>query len=108
VSMGVSYWKIGARSKGLELTQAGADLVEAEVSSGLMDKEALAVPYGNLATMYKGIGNEDQSAHYADLTRDAKSRKSDTTVGIAGNSDRKVRISRRQQSRPSGESAKVR
>lgn len=108
VSMGVSYWKIGARSKGLELTQTGADLVEAEVSSGLIDKEALAVPYGNLATMYKGIGNEDQSAHYADLTRDAKSRKSDATVGIAGNSDRKVRISRRQQSRPSGESAKVR
>ena len=108
VSMGVSYWKIGARSKGLELTQGGADLVEAEVSSGLIDKEALAVPYGNLATMHKGMGNKDQSAHYADLARDAKSRKSDASVSIAGNSDRTLRISRRQQSRTSGESAKVR
>ena len=29
VSMGVSYWSVGERSKGLELTQMGADLVEA-------------------------------------------------------------------------------
>jgi tetratricopeptide (TPR) repeat protein len=153
VSMGVSYWKVGERSKGLELTQMGADLVEAEVANGLLNKEALAVPYGNLATMYKGMGNESQSAHYADLTQNAKPRQSAAPVsvmqnpnpnttsrtadsmrrqiadrqgrssgsgrtqritqtgdrdGVGGSPNRKMRLSRRQQSRTSGENTRVR
>ncbi len=153
VSMGVSYWSVGERSKGLELTQMGADLVEAEVANGLLNKEALVVPYGNLATMYKGMGDESQSAHYADLTQNAKPRQSAAPVnvarnpnrnttsrtadsirrqigdrqgrssgsgrtqritqtgsrdGVGGNPNRKIQISRRQQSRTSGKPTRVR
>jgi hypothetical protein len=65
--MGVSYWHTGNRQRALELTQAGADLVEEAVVGGILPADALAVPYGNLAAMYKAEGEQQPAVRYARL-----------------------------------------
>lgn len=72
VSMGVTYWQLGQRLRALELTEQGTDLVEKAVAGGVLDKDALAVPYGNLATMHKELGNPDEGAKYANLAQNAR------------------------------------
>jgi len=67
VSMGVSYWQTGNRQRALELTQAGADLVEEAVAGGILQPNALEVPYGNLAAMYKAQGEQQPATRYARL-----------------------------------------
>ena len=67
VSMGVSYWQLGNQTRALDLTQTGVSLVEAAVENGVLAKTTLAVPYGNLATMYQQMGEEPNAAKYADL-----------------------------------------
>ena len=58
--MGVSYWQLGNQTHALDLTQTGVGLVEAAVENGVLAKTTLAVPYGNLATMYQQMGEETQ------------------------------------------------
>ncbi len=67
VSMGVSYWESGQQDKAIELTQAGADLMQEGVQSGVMEIAALAVPYGNLAAMHQHMGNGEQAKHFATM-----------------------------------------
>jgi tetratricopeptide (TPR) repeat protein len=67
VSMGVSYWKDGERSRALELTQLGASLVEEAVEAGVLDADTLAVPYGNLASMHRALGNTSEAEKFARL-----------------------------------------
>ncbi len=67
VSMGVSYWYADSRQKALKLTQAGADLMEEAVASGLLPADVLAVPYGNLASMYGAQGEKEPASRYAKL-----------------------------------------
>lgn len=69
VSMAVSYWQQGNRDKAVELTIAGSELMERAVKSGVLDKKALGVPYGNLATMHSKLGNSMESARFAKLAR---------------------------------------
>jgi len=69
VSMGVSYWQLGNQARALDLTQTGVGLVEAAVENGVLAKSTLAVPYGNLATMYQQIGETTNAAKYADLAK---------------------------------------
>jgi tetratricopeptide (TPR) repeat protein len=78
VSMGVTYWQVGQKMRALELTEAGANLVEKAVAGGVLEKDALGVPYGNLATMHRELGNTSQGAKYANLAQNAK-----TTGGAA-------------------------
>jgi len=76
VSMGVSFWNTGQTERAVELTQAGADLVEQAVASGLLLSESLEVPYGNLAAMYQAQGETKSAAKYkrlAHVTPDAGS-----------------------------------
>jgi tetratricopeptide (TPR) repeat protein len=73
VSMGVSYWQLGNQTKALDLTQTGVSIVEAAVESGVLAKSTLAVPYGNLATMYQQMGENTNAAKYADLAKSASS-----------------------------------
>jgi tetratricopeptide (TPR) repeat protein len=63
VSMGVSYWEIGQREKAIELTQRGTGLIEKMVDSGALEASALEIPYTNLATMRRQMGQ----GHEADL-----------------------------------------
>jgi tetratricopeptide (TPR) repeat protein len=69
VSMGVSYWQLGNQTRALDLTQTGVGLVEAAVENGVLAKSTLAVPYGNLATMYQQMGENTNAAKYADLAK---------------------------------------
>lgn len=69
VSMGVTYWQLGNRTRALDLTQNGVNLVEMAVEDGILAKTTLAVPYGNLATMYRNMGEATNAAKYAALTK---------------------------------------
>ena len=72
VSMAVSYWQQDQRDLAVELTTEGARLMERGVASGVLEEPALAVPYGNLATMHRRLGNRDDAAEYGKLARVAK------------------------------------
>ena len=72
VSMAVSYWQQGEKQQALELTELGADLIEKAVAGGVMDQEVLAVPYGNLATMHKLLGNTSEATKYTELEKEAR------------------------------------
>ena len=65
VSMGVSYWETGAKGVAVQLTQAGAELMQSAVQTGSLDLAALSVPYGNLTVMYTELGDQQQAKHYA-------------------------------------------
>ncbi len=73
VSMGVSYWQTGSQTRALDLTQTGVTLVEAAVQGGILGKDTLAVPYGNLATMYEQMGENTNAAKYAELAKSVAS-----------------------------------
>ena len=83
VSMGVSYWQLGNQTHALDLTQTGVGLVEAAVENGVLAKSTLAVPYGNLATMYQQMGEETNAAKYSDLAKSvaAADRSTNAAVG---------------------------
>ncbi len=64
VSMGVSYWEIGDRDRGLELTETGVELIESAVEARFVQKSVLEVPYSNLATMHRQLGQADKAEKY--------------------------------------------
>ena len=64
VSMAVSYWELGRHDRALELTQRGADCIQKAVDAGALDKQALSVPYANLAAIHKHQGNKDRAQEY--------------------------------------------
>ena len=55
VSMGVSYWHVGQRTRAVELTTSGLDMVQQGVDDGLLAESSLAVPEGNLAAMKRAL-----------------------------------------------------
>jgi tetratricopeptide (TPR) repeat protein len=61
VSMGVSYWQIGQREKALEVTQHGTSLIEKVVDGGALEASALEIPYTNLATMRRQMGQAQEA-----------------------------------------------
>jgi tetratricopeptide (TPR) repeat protein len=71
VSMAVSYWSEGEKQRAVELTEAGAALLETGVEAGVADRKTLAVPYGNLATMHKLLGNAVDAERFNKLSQDA-------------------------------------
>ncbi|MHB8898450.1 MAG: tetratricopeptide repeat protein [Thermoguttaceae bacterium] len=64
VSMGVSYWEVGNRDRGLELTETGVKLIEAAVEGQFVQNSVLEVPYSNLATMHRQLGQTDKAEEY--------------------------------------------
>ena len=79
VSMGLSFWEIGAHDKGVRITQTGADLMKQAVESGSLQLQAMAVPYGNLATMHAKLGRSEKSQEYAKLVAKLETVKANTT-----------------------------
>ena len=67
VSMAISYWQVERREDALELGRRGVDLMVAGVDAGQLEERALAVAYGNLATMHAEQGNDEQSRNYAEM-----------------------------------------
>lgn len=67
VSMGVSYWETGQKQKAIQLTEAGAELMQQGVQAGTIDLIAMSVPYGNLAAMHRDNGNQQQANHFSQM-----------------------------------------
>lgn len=84
VSIGVTCWQIGQQTKALEVTRSGTNLVEMAVEDGILAKTSLAVPYGNLATMYNQMGESTNSAKYLELVRSIKGPGSAGETKVAG------------------------
>jgi len=72
VSMAISYWQVARREDAVTLSRRGVDLMVAAVDKSQLDERALAVPYGNLATMYAEQGDEQQSRNYAEMASRAE------------------------------------
>lgn len=104
VSMAVSYWELDERNQAIELTIAGADLMEQAVAGGVLEEPSLAVPYGNLSTMHSKLGNRDESSRFAKLARTAKAVEGETrlTEKLPNNRNRSAR-----QSQPTNRSAQA-
>jgi tetratricopeptide (TPR) repeat protein len=69
VSIGVTCWQLGQQARALELTRAGANLVELAVEDGILARSSLGVPYSNLATMYEQMGETTNAAKYSQLAK---------------------------------------
>ncbi len=67
VSMAVSYWDLKKREEALRLTDQGVKLMEQAAEEGLLAKTALAIPYGNLASMYAQIGDAQSAKKFSEL-----------------------------------------
>lgn len=67
VSMAVSYWELDNRGEALRLTSQGLKLMEQAVADGALDAKALAVPYGNLASIHESMGEYDQAQKYSEM-----------------------------------------
>ncbi len=77
VSMGVSYWELGDHEKAIALTEMGTDVLQRAVVDGSIQPQSLSIPYGNLATMHKNVGHDNDAKAFAEL---AKSLESKTTL----------------------------
>jgi hypothetical protein len=97
VSMGVTFWQQGDRTKALELSVAGTGLIEQAVDAGVLGKDALIVPYGNLATMHKDLGNRNEAARYTRLAHAARSQTAETESAEDTVADRKVASNSQQR-----------
>jgi tetratricopeptide (TPR) repeat protein len=65
VSMGVSYWQTRAQDVAVKLTERGLEIMLAAERVGRLEEAALAVPYGNLATMFEALEDPDRASRYA-------------------------------------------
>ena len=67
VSMGVSYWETRQREKAVELTEHGLKLMQQAVEQGTLQASALTVPYNNLSSMHRQMGQEDRARQFEQL-----------------------------------------
>lgn len=74
VSMGVSYWQADAQDEAVNLTQRGLEIMIRAEREGRLAEEALAVPYGNLSTMYEALEEPDQARRMAERAELLESR----------------------------------
>ncbi|MEM6655288.1 MAG: tetratricopeptide repeat protein [Planctomycetota bacterium] len=72
VSMAVSFWNQDQKDRAVELTISGSELMEQAVQARVLDEKALAIPYGNLATMHRKLGNEQKATEFARMARGAR------------------------------------
>jgi tetratricopeptide (TPR) repeat protein len=71
VSMAVSYWAAGNRDEAMRLTRQGLKMMEQAVQDGTLEEEALRVPFTNLATMHKFLGDDEQAEAYGEMAAKA-------------------------------------
>jgi len=81
VSMGVSYWETGAHRQAMELTQEGLATMQMAVQQGVLDETLLSVPYGNLASMNRQLGYDQEAQEYAKKAQFLESQASHTDEG---------------------------
>lgn len=71
VSMAVSYWSVGQQDLAVKLTEQGAKLMQQGIEEGSLDEGALKVPYDNLATMHRFLGDEASADKFTELAEKA-------------------------------------
>lgn len=64
VSIGVSYWEVGKQQEALRVTARGLQLMEQAVEEEILPAVALSVPYSNLASMHRFLGQEDKAKEF--------------------------------------------
>ncbi len=67
VSMAVSYWAVGSHEEAVRLTRVGLKLMEQAVKDGTLEENTLSVPYTNLATMHRFLGDEEQADAFSEM-----------------------------------------
>ncbi|MBI2824564.1 MAG: hypothetical protein HYX69_07760 [Planctomycetia bacterium] len=67
VSMAVTYWTVGSHEESMRLTRQGVKLMERAVKDGILEEAALKVPYTNLMTMHRFLGDDEQAEAFANL-----------------------------------------
>lgn len=72
VSMGVSYWIAGQRDEAVRLTEIGVVQLEQAVKQELVEASTLAVPYGNLASMYRQLGRPEKAQSFQEMAAKIK------------------------------------
>ncbi|MGM0489819.1 MAG: hypothetical protein ACQESR_24060 [Planctomycetota bacterium] len=65
VSIGISLWETDRRNQAVSVTKEGLEMIRDAVEAGTFKRAALAVPYRNLATMYRGLGNKPEAENMA-------------------------------------------
>jgi len=71
VSMAVSYWADGNHDEAMRLTRQGLKLMQQAVKDGVLDEDALRVPYTNLATMHRYLGDDEQADSFSNMAAKA-------------------------------------
>ena len=64
VSMGVTYWRIDQRQRGLEFTRRGVQRLQEGARVGRTAPNTLRVAYGNLAAMLRAAGRRGEAAQW--------------------------------------------
>lgn len=67
VSMGISYWAVGKRERGLQLTETGMRYMQSATDEGNLAAAAMSVPFANLATMHQQLGDAAAGKKYAEM-----------------------------------------
>lgn len=76
VSMGVAYWQGEQKQKAVELTDKGRQLMERAVAAGQLDRQMLDVPYRNLASMHRALGQIAEAERFERMSsRETDSRR---------------------------------
>ena len=65
--MGIAFWETGRRNAAVSVTEEGTSLINEAVNAGSFQRVALAIPYQNLAEMYRDLGNKEQAEKMAAL-----------------------------------------
>ena len=67
VRMGVSYWHGKRHNTAIRVTRAGMKMIEDAVKREWVERDALSIPYGNLAAMYGQVGDAVRAKKYDQL-----------------------------------------
>jgi hypothetical protein len=67
VSMGASYFEAGDRELGIRLTREGLEMMREATAAAIIQETDLALPYSNLAAMYKVLGNSEESREFLEM-----------------------------------------
>lgn len=72
VSMGLSYWTVGKRERGLQLTDLGTRFMQRAVSEETLAPDAMGVAYSNLAVMHDGMGDQTTGRRFHEMAARAE------------------------------------
>ncbi len=61
VSVGISLWETGRKNQAVSVTEEGTAMILNAVEDGTYKRVALAIPYQNLAEMYRGLGKNKEA-----------------------------------------------